>query len=71
MPPKVTERALAALAAQDMDGKLDERLETAIDGVTDAALKALTGELGSRSKAARLLMRKGAGAVLAERSARA
>lgn len=75
MPPKIdTDEALAALANQDVDGPLDERLEAAIDRTTKDALDALTAELGGKgmkSKAVRQLLRKGAKAELASRRRRA
>lgn len=64
--------ALRAVANAPTDGALDERLEAAIDAPTKRLITALAGTLGGnprmgRSKAARLLLRKGAEALLAER----
>lgn len=69
-----TDRALKALADQDAPGPLNHRLESAIDATTHDVLVAMAAELGgqgARSKAARLLIQKGAAAVLAERAPRA
>jgi hypothetical protein len=74
MPPKVVDRELKALADQEAPGALTERVEAAVDVVTDKALDALAAEMGgkgARSKAIRLLLQKGAVAVVAERAARA
>lgn len=72
------DRALAALAGQDAPGALNHRLESAVDQATDAAINAVAVELAGsksprmfRSRAARLLIQKGAAALLAERSTRA
>lgn len=70
MPPK-TITALRALAAQEADGLLSERAESAIDEATAAVIAAYGAEVGGKSKALRLLLRKGAAALLAERTGRA
>lgn len=67
MPPK-TNAALRALAQQDTDGLYSARLEAAIDETTATVIDALGLELGSKSKAARLLLRKGAVQLLSERT---
>lgn len=75
MPAKRNvDRALAALASQDAPGKLEKRLESAIDITMDEAIRAVAEELAQggdprmfRSRAARLLITKGAAAMIAER----
>jgi len=71
--PVATE-ALRTLAERDAEGLLSERLESAVDEVTRAAIDALAAELGgygARSKAIRLLLQEGAKAMVAKRRRRA
>lgn len=71
-------RALARLADQDAPGKLAERVESAVDDTMNGAINAVAEDLAGeanprmfRSKAVRLLIQKGAAAMLAEREGRA
>lgn len=65
--------ALEALVNQDVSGRNDRRIESACDAVMDEVLTALGDVLGgnmARSKGIRLLVAKGAEAMLAERAER-
>lgn len=73
------QRALRALANAQAEGPLDERLESAIDARTKLAILALAKDLAGktgnpnvqRSRAARLLLKRGAEAMLADAAAQA
>jgi hypothetical protein len=52
--------ALSALAEQDTEGPRDRRIESVCDETMNAAIIAVTDQVGSRSKAVRLLIKEGA-----------
>lgn len=68
MPPKTLTRALRDLVDQAASGPLDERVESACDKATATVIGLYGAELGSKSKAIRVLIEKGAAALLAERA---
>lgn len=65
MPPedenmKAQYEALTALAEQGTEGPREYRIEAVCDHATNAAIMAVTDELGTRSKAVRQLLKDGA-----------